>query len=907
MASMSTSSDPSSTPLADYFFISGIESSRIFDSNNNSNGFPTSPRRESIIKEDTTSDSGSVRRVPQSPPETSRQRARFSYENRKSTGSIGSPEIKEPSSNRSSATIKAVQENGTAQNATGDPFEQAMKKFAADRDSMTAELQFSAGQLAQPSKPAPKPRPKTQRIEKEEAPQIGRSPMGTVRRRLSTMNPLSRQPTARRTSARMSKRVSGYNSVMPAPQRFAPDPSMYPLKRPYEPVLLDQYPPKDSTSESKKRAPFPEYVPMFVFPNDINIVASDEKPKATWHGFTQTNGGGVKMYAICLIVWIPLNQDVAAELERQCDQWRRLHMSEEERDFANSLGERLVNERAHLSDLLAELPEIPHDTPEREAKDEEISAVEEKISLMTDMLKPVRHGAASKIEGLTDSETGLWMPRAYGVMGRDPAMTRFWKEWLRAIAIPIMNGTVLRVPPSSPRVGMWQPIERYVVNLCTEAPSPITSITQIELSVRELRMYSRKEAINEIPGSRNTDLYPLFKALDIPHIIHLFEFALMESRIILLSSYTSMLHLTSAAIVQLLYPFQWQGIFIPVLPARLIQALEAPCPYIVGIERRYENVQLPEDDFVLVDLDTGVLEATNPPTMLPRQQRRKLMSTLQLAAPHRYKFGVPQGTPRYAMEAFPSDTFCSENSGVFTHIASPSTLPRLAGLNSDQFGRSSALPSPRSPVFNAFSSSRNGHSRGSDRPSTSSTSSASGTPPSGSPLSTVAPSGTFARNESGTSLQASLREKRSGLFDSARRSSSVIIRPTRNSSTESIPNKAQILDRKSTVRRPSIPFVGHQTHGSNASISGLKNEWNASSSNIAPSTYAQSTIAPSTIMPNMLMQPVHNSDTTQWVEGHCMEWKVLDREVTCSICDELMEDDAFKCSGKLLLVYFQVR
>jgi hypothetical protein len=79
----------------------------------------------------------------------------------------------------------------------------------------------------------------------------------------------------------------------------------------------------------------------------------------------------------------------------------------------------------------------------------------------------------------------------------------FWKEWLKAVVIPMMDGSVLRVPPSSPKAGMWQPLERYVVNLCAEALSPISSKTQVEIAIRELRLFARKEAINELPGSRS--------------------------------------------------------------------------------------------------------------------------------------------------------------------------------------------------------------------------------------------------------------------------------------------------------------------------------------------------------------------------------------------------------------------
>ena len=303
-------------------------------------------------------------------------------------------------------------------------------------------------------------------------------------------------------SNRTSKRLSSYNSDIPSPQPLQPETNTHPLKRRFEPVLLDRYPPRSMVEETERRGAFPDYVPMFAFPNDVNIVSADERPRSTWHGFAMTSGDNSRLYGICIIVWIPLNERASAELERKCEEWRRDNMTDEERELASSLGERLAVERVKLSRLLAALPSATSGSLARENLEDEISAVEEKIGLMTDLLRPVRHGAASKIDGLTDGETGLWIPRSYGILGRDPCLTGFWKEWLRAVVVPMADGSILRVPPSSPRVGMWQPLERYVVNLCTEALSPVSSLTQVEIAVRELRLFARKEAINELPGSR---------------------------------------------------------------------------------------------------------------------------------------------------------------------------------------------------------------------------------------------------------------------------------------------------------------------------------------------------------------------------------------------------------------------
>ncbi|TVY43323.1 DENN domain-containing protein [Lachnellula subtilissima] len=904
--------DTSSAPLADYFWIAGIDSlsynDSLFRPQNPSdlNGAgPPSPRVDATIEEGDSEGEG-----PASPgnkendaPKATARHSRTNSWNRLSKlssdarNSISTlDELESTASNRSSMTIKALPINGNeGSGALGDfDFDKALTKFANERENFLDDLSFSAGAPVQSRPPMTTPitNPRAERLKVEDGEFGGtpgrKSPLlrsvgGSIRRRISfrDMNSMKRQPSVQRTtSVRTSRRMSNYNSVIPPPEPLNIDPDTHPLKRTFEPVLLDRYPPKHATDEVKRRGRFPDYIPMFAFPNDVTIMSSDERPRSTWHGFAMTSDDNSKIYGITVIVWMPLNSDAAENVERRCEQWRQRHMTNEERELAASLGERLASERANLSQLLARLPTVVSGSDARDALEEQISAVEEKISLMTDMLRPVRHGAASKIDGLTDGETGLWSPRAYGIIGRDGSMTSFWKEWLRAVVVPMTNGGIYRVPASTPTLGQWQPLERYVVNLCTEALSPISSKTQVELGVRELRLFARKEAANELPESRSTDLYALFRALTIQNIVALFEFALSESRIILLSSHTAMLHLASKAIASLLYPMKWASIFIPVLPKRLIQVLEAPCPYIVGIERRYEDLELPEDDYVLVDLDQDTINATSAPDALPRQQRRKLVSLLQLAAPHHNRCGVQVGPPPYAIETFPYDAFTSENEAIFTQNAPPSSLAQYVAQNSTTFGEPDPIASKRALVFNAFLQTKNDHSRV-ERPLTSKSSARISPPSSVSPVSghfPPLPTTPVSRNDSGFALAATLREKRSGHFDAnSRRSSSFNV------------------DRQPTLRRPSAPFgAGHSSSLSTSAVS-----IDAQSMyGYAPSAYAASTLAASTIMPNMLMQPVRNTDSMIWVEGHCMVLKPNDNSSVCSICEEKPDGDGtYKCTS----------
>lgn len=918
-----------SAPLADYFWIAGVASVSYHD-------LPppaSATQVEATITEDCEPDEDQPDPAASPANKTNARHSRQNSNNRLSkisTSSIHTLEEVDGNtrSNRSSATIRPIPLPAAAghENFLGDfDFDKALVKFAAERENFLEDLSFSAGAKTQ-SRP-PMVNPRAERIKADES--SGRmSPMksirgsirGSIRRKISfkDMNSVRKQPTTprpgmapfrnldRRTflnelveglpaeifdhncnkdstfctdfcklaSIRTTRRMSSYNSVIPPPEPLNLDPDMHPLKRRFEPELLDRYPPRDNMEGLSKRGRFPDYVPMFAFPNDIHIVSSDDRPRSTWHGFTMTSDDNSKIYGVTVIVWTALTMDVAEDIERRCERWRQRHMSEEERELAGSLGARLAAERAHLSQLLAKLPTIPSGSHARETLDDQISAVEEKISLMTEMLRPLRHGAASKIDGLTAGESGLWTPRAYGILGRDVTRMGFWKDWLRAVIVPMSDGGLLRIPPSSPRVGRWQPLERYVVNLCTEAFSPLGSKTQVEIGVRELRLYARKEAINELPGSRNTDLYALFRCLSLENIVALFEYAMSESRIILLSSHTAMLHLASHALVSLLYPLAWASIFIPILPARLISALDAPCPYIVGIERRYDNIVLPDDDYVLVDLDKDTIDATALPIRLPKQHRRKLLSLLQFAAPHSLRYGVMTGPPPYAIESFPYDSFSVENSALVNEKASPSMLYKWVAQNSSSFGEAEPADTVKPPVFNAFL-----HAKpGADRPTTSKSNKTS--PPSSvSPVSVnfpPMPATPVSRSDSGYALSSTLREKRSGHFEKeGRRSSSFGHAP---------------------VHRPHAPFFnGHQ---SNLSISAISIDSQSSYGGYAPSTYAQSTLAASTVMPNMLVQPVENTDSTMWVEGHCFNYSGNDTTSTCTICDERCEGDGwYKCSG----------
>lgn len=196
-----------------------------------------------------------------------------------------------------------------------------------------------------------------------------------------------------------------------------------------------------------------------------------------------TKANGDRIHVCTITIWQSVPTSVAKELENQCTEWRNGNLSLEERELAESLSSRLANERALLSSLLEQL--AYQIGGERDEIDERILQCQEKIGLYNELLKPVRLHAAAKVEGLTEGQ-GMWIPRCYGLLGREEGYQTIWREWLRAVAVPWVRGEV-DVDMVNDKGLRFLPLERYIVNLCGEVPLPIQGKTQVEIAVGELR------------------------------------------------------------------------------------------------------------------------------------------------------------------------------------------------------------------------------------------------------------------------------------------------------------------------------------------------------------------------------------------------------------------------------------
>lgn len=204
--------DTSSEPLGLWFWIAGVDSEQLTwpstepEQEASANGALPSPVASTIeedtIEEDQAAEaevSGAIASPISPQPENRSSRnwpSKKSNDARLSIQSFATVEKNGTDSNRSSATIKGPQVNGSGTGLSDVDFERALRKFATERDSFLSDLTLSAGAVVQNR---PKARPKTQRIVNEDTAGL-KSGVGSIRRRISfrDINSMKRQPSVAR-------------------------------------------------------------------------------------------------------------------------------------------------------------------------------------------------------------------------------------------------------------------------------------------------------------------------------------------------------------------------------------------------------------------------------------------------------------------------------------------------------------------------------------------------------------------------------------------------------------------------------------------------------------------------------------------------------------------------------------
>ncbi|XP_044084293.1 DENN domain-containing protein 5B isoform X5 [Neovison vison] len=183
------------------------------------------------------------------------------------------------------------------------------------------------------------------------------------------------------------------------------------------------------------------------------------------------------------------------------------------------------------------------------------------------------------------------------------------------------------------------PLESYIHNILYEVPLPPPG--------RSLKFYGVYEpVICQRPGPSELPLsdYPLreaFELLGLENLVQVFTCVLLEMQILLYSQDYQRLMTVAEGITTLLFPFQWQHVYVPILPASLLHFLDAPVPYLMGLQSKEgtdrSKLELPQEaNLCFVDIDNHFIELPEEFPQFPNK-----MDFIQELSEVLLQFGIP--------------------------------------------------------------------------------------------------------------------------------------------------------------------------------------------------------------------------------------------------------------------------
>eukprot|EP01038_Epipyxis_sp_PR26KG_P004914 gene4914-6877_t len=173
------------------------------------------------------------------------------------------------------------------------------------------------------------------------------------------------------------------------------------------------------------------------------------------------------------------------------------------------------------------------------------------------------------------------------------------------------------------------PIERYFTNFMKELPLPPQGRTEVFFALPESLMRITRPPKNHLPMV-DFSYRPLFTLLSVDNIIAVFCCLCAEMTICICSENIALLTPIQEALLSFLFPFIWQGCYVPILPANMMEILDAPVPFLVGIHPDYLKNRPKPATVVLVDIDNDVIDVGQDdtyfePRVIPTLPAKALM------------------------------------------------------------------------------------------------------------------------------------------------------------------------------------------------------------------------------------------------------------------------------------------
>ena len=142
------------------------------------------------------------------------------------------------------------------------------------------------------------------------------------------------------------------------------------------------------------------------------------------------------------------------------------------------------------------------------------------------------------------------------------------------------------------------PLERAICTFVDSLYISSNSIVQFNINEEKLNFY-RISNYGELWDTNNTYLEVLFRVLSFKQIIIAWQGLLLEKKLFLICSSKATLTYVAHGLINLLFPFKWIHVYVPILPEKLKLFIDSPVPLIIGISYDIDLNDFPSDALIL--------------------------------------------------------------------------------------------------------------------------------------------------------------------------------------------------------------------------------------------------------------------------------------------------------------------
>ncbi|KAK8269753.1 hypothetical protein V6Z12_D11G150600 [Gossypium hirsutum] len=206
----------------------------------------------------------------------------------------------------------------------------------------------------------------------------------------------------------------------------------------------------------------------------------------------------------------------------------------------------------------------------------------------------------------------------------------FILEWARENKNDILQIVcayhALSIPPQGKEI-LFQPLEHLQAIEYVRPPVSAFGLDESYLSSFEPSEVDAKLAAAEEAFALSVwTTATICRVLSLDSILAVLAGVLLEKQVVVISPNLGVLSAVVLSIVPLIRPFQWQSLFLPVLPMRMLDFLDAPVPFLVGVQHKPNELKMKTSNLVQVNLLKNQVKSCYLPTL---PQHKELVTELR--------------------------------------------------------------------------------------------------------------------------------------------------------------------------------------------------------------------------------------------------------------------------------------